>query len=258
MLRVIFKSCLALSFFLFTILGYALADDTSDFQQVLEKFLPVSKSYLEAKDKKDEDVKSFQKVVEDMKGFYTKYPDSIYADDAEMLIISALFIEAIKDKNKDSAKEIITQMQSFLDRHPDLHLEDYTIEKCKRMMSIPVSSAVLSVPYSYTPVFMQGILGCQFEDNELVIVSYTALKDKMDYSKDKYGLLGEEIYVKLYQAYEKLGKLEEAKKIAREAIDRLKDNRNLRHYMKRKLNEGTQEECVETKKEKDPIYGLGV
>jgi tetratricopeptide (TPR) repeat protein len=213
---------------------YNVSDHKDIFEERLSQFVNNSKAVLEHSSLTSKEVVTATKSSNELWNFSDDYPNSRFADDARHVVSMIMFLGALGVNSKDKAEKWIEKMQELVSRYPDGRIEDFTIAKFK--FWFPYGYTHESIPYSYIVTYMKGFSGVVFKDYDSVINNFEFLKDKLDYSKDKTGLIASEIYTYLVLNYAQLGRTEKAKRIAKEAIERFPNNSHLRPSMEQFIN----------------------
>ena len=165
--------------------------------------------------------------------FSKDYPDSKFAPDAEYLVKFMQFIGAVEEsKDKEKALRYLKEIEEFVNLHPDGSLDEFT---CKKYSEILGDDGAVYIPYRYILQYMRGDMGFWFMDYQAVIDNFSLLKDGLDFSKDKTGILAYEIYLPLALAYKKTNRLNDWNSIAKEAEERLPNARwqNIQRILKK-------------------------
>ncbi|MFC1674603.1 tol-pal system YbgF family protein [Candidatus Omnitrophota bacterium] len=152
--------------------------------------------------------------------FSKDYPDSKFAPDAEYFIKFLQYIGAVGARDKEVALKYYKEIEEFVNLHPDGSLDEFT---CKKYLEFggEGSSRTVYIPYRNILQFMRGDMGFWFMDHQSVIDNFSLLKDELDFSKDKTGMLAYEIYFPLATAYKQTNRLNDWNNIAKEAAERL-------------------------------------
>jgi len=176
--------------------------------------------------------------------FSKEYPKSVFTDDVQVVISFIGFVTALTEKDKKRCKIYTKDISILAGHYPDGSLEYLTYSKLAKIVpgAGDTSFDAINMPYKYLVLYMKGMTAAISDDYEAIIENFYTIKDNLVYS-GKYGkAFMLDIYPGLAMSYVKLGRLEEADKIAVEALGKFSQDEWLRQYMEKIRNK--------TKKEK--------
>lgn len=214
---------------------FAENNETVEFQKRLIPALTTAKEYLNTAMADEEDVLRFQTAVNQLNAFGKEFPQSKFADDAQIISLCFFFLDAVSSGEKERIPGFLADAEKITREYPQGSLEEITLSKCERALNQPGAAVFFTIPYPAIKKYMAGWAARECEDYEGAVTYYSELKDTLNYEKDTAGYMAEDVYITLADAYIKLGKKKEAGVIAQEALKKFPDHRGLRKHMRQVL-----------------------
>lgn len=170
--------------------------------------------------------------------FSKEYPKNVFTDDVQAVISFIGFVAALTEKDERRCKIYTKDISILAKRYPDGNLERLTYDKLAKMVPGAGSTSfdAINMPYKYLVLYMKGMTAAISDDYEAIIENFCTIKDNLPYSA-KYGkTFMFDVYPGLAMSYVKLGRLEEADKVAVEALGKFSQDEWLREYMEKIRN----------------------
>lgn len=165
-----------------------------------------------------EDLNKIEKNADNLTKFALEYPNSRFADDAQIIPVFMSFIGAASHQDKKGAEFFIPYVERVTKTFPGGVIEQETVNKLEEILGTNRTGAFL-IPNNKMATYMRGFLAFEIKEYGKAIENYSLLKDAQIFDKDKTedGNLAGEIYGTLISANIKLKRFEDARTIVNEA-----------------------------------------
>ena len=173
------------------------------------------------------DLEEVDNVTKELRHFSEEFPNSKLADDAQYLYVMLPFTGATYSGNIEGGRRIIEMMEEVIAQYPSGEIEDFWREEFYDAMAGNAGKMFwYYIPYKYVLPGMNGELVMMEREYEEAIKEYLILKDNLDFSIRK-AHFEDTVYIQLWIAYKKLGRIEEANAILIEMRTKFSDNKSL-------------------------------